>query len=48
MTSREKDMATAIPDLGKIALGRLAELGSSALAYSLALYRERLKERHPA
>ena len=44
MTSQEKDMATAIPDLGNISLNRLAELGSSALAHSLALYRERLKE----
>ena len=44
MTSQEKDIKTVIPDLRDIPLDRLAELGSSALAHSIALYRERLKE----
>ena len=44
MTSEEQSMSTAIPDLRTIPLERLAGLGSSALALSIALYRERLKE----
>jgi hypothetical protein len=44
MPSHEKDIETVIPDLRDIPVERLAELGSSALAYSIALYRERLKE----
>lgn len=35
---------TSIPDLRDIPLDRLAELGGSALAHSIALYAERLKE----
>ena len=35
---------TAIPDLTDIPVDRLAKLGSSALAHSIALYRQRLKE----
>ena len=35
---------TTIPDLRNIPLVRLAELGTSALAHSIALYRERVKE----
>lgn len=35
---------TLIPDLRGIPAGRLAELGSTALAESIRLYRERLKE----
>jgi hypothetical protein len=44
MTSQEQDITTVIPDLRNIPLSRLAELGSSALIHSIALYRERLKE----
>jgi hypothetical protein len=44
MTSQEQCINTAIPDLRNIPVERLAELGSSALALSIALYRERLKE----
>lgn len=44
MPSQEHDMATILPDLRDIPVDRLAELGSSALARSIALYRERLKE----
>jgi hypothetical protein len=45
MTSQEKDdIETVIPDLRDLPVNRLAELGSSALAHSIALYRERLRE----
>jgi hypothetical protein len=44
MTSQEKSINTAIPDLQNIPVDRLAELGSSVLAHAIALYRERLKE----
>lgn len=44
MISQEKDIETTIPDLRDIPVNRLAELGSSALAHSIALYRERLRE----
>jgi len=44
MAVPEKDIETVIPDLGDIPVNRLAELGSSALAHSIALYRERLRE----
>ncbi len=44
MTSQENDLQTAIPDLRDLPVDRLAELGSSALAHSVALYRERLRE----
>ena len=45
MTSQEKDnIETVIPDLRDIPVNRLAELGSSALAHSIALYRDRLRE----
>ncbi len=43
-TSQEKVIKTVIPDLRDIPLDRLAELGASPLAQSIALYRERLKE----
>lgn len=43
-TSQEKVIKTVIPDLRDIPLDRLAELGASPLAHSIALYRERLKE----
>jgi hypothetical protein len=42
MTTVPQDMKTAIPDLKNIPLDQLAELGSSPLAHSIALYRERL------
>ncbi len=45
MTSpQQHDQQTQIPDLRNISVDRLAELGSSALAHSIALYRERLRE----
>ena len=44
MAVPENDIETVIPDLGDIPVNRLAELGSSALAHSIALYRERLRE----
>ena len=44
MTSQEKNLETVIPDLRDLPVDRLAELGSSVLAHSIALYRERLKE----
>lgn len=40
----DSDLETAIPDLRNIPVDRLAELGGSPLARSVALYRERLKE----
>ena len=44
MTSQEREIKTVIPDLRDIPLDRLAELGNSSLARSIALYQERLKE----
>jgi hypothetical protein len=44
MNSQEKKIGMAVPDLRDFPLDRLAELGASALAHSIALYRERLKE----
>ncbi len=44
MTSQEKKIVTAVPDLRDFPLDRLAELGGTPLAHSIALYRERLKE----
>jgi hypothetical protein len=44
MAVSENDIETVIPDLRDIPADRLAELGSSALAHSIALYRERLRE----
>ncbi len=44
MTLQEKDIETVIPDLRDLPVNRLAELGSSALAHSIALYRQRLRE----
>ena len=41
---RTKDIETVIPELRSFNLDRLAELGSSALAHSIALYQERLRE----
>lgn len=36
------DMKTMVPDLRDISLDQLAETGTSPLAHSIALYRERL------
>jgi hypothetical protein len=43
-TSQDKVLSTIIPDLRTIPLDRLADLGASPLAHSIALYRERLRE----
>jgi hypothetical protein len=43
MISQEKNIETVIPDLRDLPVDRLAELGSSALAHSIALYRDRLR-----
>ncbi len=44
MTSQDQYINTKIPDLTDIPLDCLGELGTSSLAYAIALYRERLKE----
>ena len=44
MASHEQELNSAIPDLGDLSLERLAELGDSALAHSIELYRQRVKE----
>ena len=44
MTSQQHDPQTQSPDLRNIPMDRIAELGASALAHSIALYRERLRE----
>ena len=44
MTSQEMKIVTTVPDLRDFPLDRLAELGGTPLAHSIALYRERLKE----
>ena len=44
MTSQENKLTTTIPDLRDFTLDRLAELGATPLANSIALYRERLKK----
>jgi hypothetical protein len=45
MTTPQQDMKTVMPDLRDVPLDQLAELGTtSALAHSVALYRERLKK----
>jgi hypothetical protein len=44
MTPREKKIVTATPDLTDFPVDRLAELGASPLAHSIALYWERLEE----
>jgi hypothetical protein len=41
---QNQPVETVIPDIGAIPLDRLGELGGTALAHSIALYRERLKE----
>ena len=44
MTSQKQELQTVIPDLRNIPLDRLAEIDSAALAHSIIIYRERLKE----
>jgi len=44
MNSPQQDLKTLIPDLRNLPLDRMAELASPVLAYSIAMYRERLKE----
>lgn len=44
MSLQRQELNSAIPDLREIPLERLAELGDSVLAHSIALYRQRLKE----
>jgi hypothetical protein len=46
MNSQQRDngIETIIPDLRDFNLDGLADLGSSALAHSIALYRERLRD----
>lgn len=44
MNTEERAIETVIPDLRDIPLDRIVNLGSSALAHSIALYRERLRE----
>jgi FXSXX-COOH protein len=47
MTLYEQMLESAIPDLREVPLDRLAELGDSALANSIALYRQRLQDNGP-
>ena len=44
MTSNKQGQGSAIPDLRAVPLDRLAELGGSALAQSIILYRRRMNE----
>ncbi len=44
MSVQNKELDSVIPDLRDLSLERLAELGDSVLAHSIALYRQRLKE----
>ena len=44
MDSSKQDLKTLIPNLRDIPVDRVAELGSSALAHSIARYREKLRE----
>lgn len=44
MTVPQPDLKTAIPDLRDVPLDKLADLGDTPLAHSIALYRERLRE----
>ena len=47
MTSQNQASRFVVPDLPDLPLDQLAELGDSALARSLALYRRRLEENGP-
>jgi FXSXX-COOH protein len=44
MSLQKQELNSAIPDLRELSLERLAELGDSVLARSIALYRQRLEE----
>jgi FXSXX-COOH protein len=44
MGSQQPELNSVIPDLRELPLERLAELGDSVLAHSIAQYRRRLKE----
>lgn len=44
MSLQQQELDSVIPDLRELPLERLAELGDSVLAHSVALYRQRLKE----
>jgi FXSXX-COOH protein len=44
MSMQEQELYSSIPDLRDLTLEQLAELGDSALAHSIALYRQRLAE----
>lgn len=44
MGPQKQELNSVIPDLRDLPLERLAELGDSVLAHSLALYRQRLHE----
>jgi hypothetical protein len=44
MSPQQQELNSVIPDLHDLSLERLAELGDSVLAHSIALYRQRLNE----
>ena len=44
MSVRQQELNSVIPDLRNVSLERLAKLGDCALAQSIALYGQRLKE----
>jgi len=44
MTLPQQDLRSTIPDLRNLPLDRIAELGDSVLAQSIALYQQRLKD----
>lgn len=44
MSLDKEELNSAVPDLRELSLDRLAELGDSPLAHSIALYRQRLAE----
>ena len=44
MVSKSQELRPAVPDLRDLPPDRIAVLGDSALAHSLALYRQRLEE----
>jgi hypothetical protein len=44
MTVHDQALISGIPDLRNVPLDRLAELGDSVLADSIALYLQRLKD----
>jgi FXSXX-COOH protein len=44
MSLQDQDLNSDIPDLRELSLDRIAELGDSVLADSIAQYRQRLEE----